>query len=60
MIEIGLVFIYNIRDWSVGFAAVTVGDKDDPEGFTNTTFSFRLLCFGIDFCHYHYVKNELA
>lgn len=56
MLEIGFIFIYNPKDWTIGFAAVQAGDKEDETGFVNTTFAFRFLFFGLDFCHYTYTK----
>lgn len=58
MIELGLIFIYNPKEWTVGFAAISVSDETDEDpGSTNVVFSLRFLMFGIDLSHF--TKNKV-
>lgn len=58
MLEVGFIFIYNPKEWTVGFAAISVSDEteEDP-GNTNVVFSLRFLMFGLDFSHF--CKNKV-
>lgn len=59
MIELGFLLIYNPREWTVGFAAVSVSDETDEDpGSTNVVFSFRFLMFGLDFSHFTRNKTK--